>query len=172
MGPVITEAACDRIMGVIEDARSNGAGTVLTGGERLGGELADGYYVAPTVFGNVDHASSLAQNEIFGPVLSLMSFADDDEVVAKANDSDATERRAHHGLERAPHCRTAQRGNRVDQRHGHVANDAVRRVPGLAAGSSEEGGRAGIESSCVRRTCSSPSANKRIVDQSRVPSAA
>ena len=55
---------------------------------RLDGELADGYFVAPTVFGDVDHDSSLAREEIFGPVLSVLRFHDEDEVVAKANDSD------------------------------------------------------------------------------------
>ena len=44
--------------------------------------------MAPTVFGDVDHTSDLARNEIFGPVLSVLRFADEDEVVAKANDSD------------------------------------------------------------------------------------
>ena len=83
MGPVVTEAACERILGVIDRAGAEGAGTLLTGGARLGGELAGGYFVAPTVFGDVDHGSDLARNEIFGPVLSVLRFADEDEVVAK-----------------------------------------------------------------------------------------
>ena len=82
MGPVVTEQACARILGVIERARDEGAGTLLTGGSRIGGALAPGYYVAPTVFGDVDQASDLARNEIFGPVLSVLRFRDEDEVVA------------------------------------------------------------------------------------------
>ena len=72
---------------MIERAVDEGAGTLLTGGERLDGALADGYFVAPTVFGDVDHDSSLAREEIFGPVLSVLRFHDEDEVVDKANDS-------------------------------------------------------------------------------------
>ena len=87
MGPVVTEQACARILGVIDRARDEGAGTLLTGGSRLGGALADGYYIAPTVFGDVDQASDLARNEIFGPVLSILRFRDEDEVVALANDT-------------------------------------------------------------------------------------
>ncbi len=146
MGPVITEAACDRIMGVIEDARSTGAGTVLTGGERLGGELADGYYVAPTVFGNVDHSSTLARNEIFGPVLSLMSFTSDDEVVDKANDSD-------YGLGACVHTMDLERAHRIAGRleSGTVWVNGMGMSPTTPfggfkrSGFGREGGRAGIE---------------------------
>ncbi len=71
---------------VIDRARSDGA-TLLTGGTRLGGELADGWFVAPTVFGDVDHDSDLARNEVFGPVQAILRFRTDDEVLAQANDS-------------------------------------------------------------------------------------
>jgi aldehyde dehydrogenase (NAD+) len=87
MGPVVTEQACARILGVIDRARDEGAGTLLTGGSRLDGALARGYYIAPTVFGDVDQASDLARNEIFGPVLSILRFRDEDDVVALANDT-------------------------------------------------------------------------------------
>ena len=86
MGPVVTEPAMERILGVIERARSDGA-TLLSGGVRLGGELASGWFVAPTVFGDVDHGSDLARNEVFGPVQSLLRFSSEDEVLALANDS-------------------------------------------------------------------------------------
>ena len=88
MGPVVSERACERILGVIARAVDEQSGSLLTGGARLDGALADGYFVAPTVFGDVDHDSSLAREEIFGPVLSVLRFHDEDEVVAKANDSD------------------------------------------------------------------------------------
>jgi len=87
MGPVINAQACERILGVIERAHSEGAGKFLTGGGRVGGELADGYFVEPTVFGDVDNASDLAQHEIFGPVLSVMRFHDEDEAIRIANDT-------------------------------------------------------------------------------------
>jgi aldehyde dehydrogenase (NAD+) len=86
-GPVVSQAAADRILGVIEQAVSERSGELLVGGRRLGGELADGYYIEPTVFGGVDNGSTLAQNETFGPVVSVMTFGDEAEAVRIANDS-------------------------------------------------------------------------------------
>ncbi|CDO30868.1 aldehyde dehydrogenase family protein [Mycolicibacterium porcinum] len=87
MGPVISDAACDRILGFVDRARNSQAGQLLLGGDRLGGELSDGYYLPPTVFGDVDNASELAQEEIFGPVLAIMRFTDEEHAVAMANDT-------------------------------------------------------------------------------------
>jgi aldehyde dehydrogenase (NAD+) len=87
MGPVISRAACERILGVIESAAADGTGTLITGGNREGGELADGYFIRPTVFGDVDPLSPLAQQEVFGPVLSVMRFADEDEAAELANNT-------------------------------------------------------------------------------------
>ncbi len=87
MGPVISAQSCERILGVIERAKSEGAGTLLTGGGRVGGDLKGGYFIEPTVFGDVDHASDLAQNEVFGPVLSIIRFRDEAEAIALANDT-------------------------------------------------------------------------------------
>jgi aldehyde dehydrogenase (NAD+) len=86
MGPVINAVALDRILGMVERARSYG--TVLTGGERAGGELADGYFVAPTVVALPDNSGELARDEVFGPVVGVLEFDDEDEAVAIANDSD------------------------------------------------------------------------------------
>jgi acyl-CoA reductase-like NAD-dependent aldehyde dehydrogenase len=86
-GPVITEAAADRILGVIDRAVSDKAGELVTGGRRLGGELAPGYFIEPTIFANVDNRSELAQTETFGPVASVIPFADEAEAVSIANDS-------------------------------------------------------------------------------------
>jgi aldehyde dehydrogenase (NAD+) len=85
VGPVIDSRACERILGVIDRARSLGVGELLTGGQRLEGELKDGYFLEPTIFGEVDHTSDLAQNEIFGPVLSALRFTGEEEAVALAN---------------------------------------------------------------------------------------
>ena len=84
MGPVINAQACERILGVIEAAKSGGS-KLLTGGERLGGELADGYFIQPTVFSDVDNSSDLAQNEVFGPVLAVIRFRDEEEAISLAN---------------------------------------------------------------------------------------
>jgi aldehyde dehydrogenase (NAD+) len=83
VGPVVNEAACDRILGMIETAKSTKA-RVIAGGNRLD---RPGYFVEPTVFADVDHASQLAQQEVFGPVLATLPFADEDEAVRKANDT-------------------------------------------------------------------------------------
>lgn len=86
-GPVISQGAADRILGVIEQAVREGSGELIAGGRRLGGELADGYYIQPTVFAGVDNASALAQTETFGPGVSVMKFSDGAEAVRIANDS-------------------------------------------------------------------------------------
>lgn len=86
-GPVVSQAAADRILGIIDEAVANGSGELIAGGTRLGGELAQGFYIQPTVFGGVDNASALAQMETFGPVVSVMKFSDEAEAVRIANDS-------------------------------------------------------------------------------------
>jgi acyl-CoA reductase-like NAD-dependent aldehyde dehydrogenase len=86
MGPVISATACARILGVIEKAQRDGA-RLVTGGQRLNGEYAEGYFLQPTLFAEVDNNSSLGQDEVFGPVLSVMRFSTDDEAVRIANDS-------------------------------------------------------------------------------------
>ncbi|MGB6206936.1 aldehyde dehydrogenase family protein [Mycobacterium sp.] len=87
LGPVITEAAANRILSVVDEAVSTNAGELVTGGARLGGDLADGYFIEPTVFANVDNRSALAQTETFGPVVSVIPFADESEAIDVANDT-------------------------------------------------------------------------------------
>ncbi|ORV18074.1 aldehyde dehydrogenase family protein [Mycobacterium celatum] len=86
-GPVVSESAAARIMSVIDDAVSGKSGELVAGGHRIGGELADGFYIAPTVFADVDNRSALAQEETFGPVVSVMRFRDEDHAVNLANDT-------------------------------------------------------------------------------------
>ncbi len=84
--PVTAEgAAQERIIGMIERAQADGSGKLLTGGGAPRGELADGFYVEPTVFGDVDPQSELGQVEVFGPVLSLMRFHTEHEALDIAN---------------------------------------------------------------------------------------
>jgi aldehyde dehydrogenase (NAD+) len=106
MGPVISEAACARILGFVARARDGGNGKLLLGGDRLGGELSDGFYLPPTVFGDVSNQSELAQQEVFGPVLAVLRFSDEDEAVAMANDTE-------YGLAAFVHTRDMSRGVRV-----------------------------------------------------------
>jgi aldehyde dehydrogenase (NAD+) len=83
MGPVISAAACNRIVAMMDNAKTTSR--LVVGGERLGGSLADGYFVAPTAFADVEPDSELAQAEVFGPVLAITSFSDEAEAIAVAN---------------------------------------------------------------------------------------
>ena len=85
MGPVVTRGAQERILGIVERARNDGTAKLLAGGGAPGGDLAAGFYVEPTVFGDVDAASELGQVEVFGPVLSLMRFETEEEALHIAN---------------------------------------------------------------------------------------
>jgi len=87
-GPVVNEQACERILGVIDRAVAERQGQLVAGGRRVGGKLAGGYFIEPTVFANVDPGSHIAREEIFGPVLSVIRFETEDEAIAMANDSD------------------------------------------------------------------------------------
>lgn len=87
MGPVISEESADRIVGMIDDAESTGAAKVYCGGKRMGGDLAAGFFVEPTILVDVDNSSHIAQTEIFGPVLCIIPFDDEDEAIAIANDT-------------------------------------------------------------------------------------
>ncbi len=87
LGPVITAGARDRIIGVIDRAARDGA-TLVTGGKAPGGDLADGFYIEPTVFADVDPASDLARNEVFGPVLAVLKFDTEEQALALANDTE------------------------------------------------------------------------------------
>lgn len=84
IGPIVSEKQLQTIMGYIEGGRASGA-QVVAGGERLGGELAEGYFVQPTIFAHQDDALPLVQEEIFGPVVAVTPFEDWDELVARAN---------------------------------------------------------------------------------------
>ena len=121
MGPVITEAAANRILKIVRDAKSSGAGTVIMGGNRVGGDLAAGFFVEPTMLVDVDNTSAIAQTEIFGPVLCVMPFDDEDEAVALANDTQyglaAYAHTQGHGT-RPSARRLVDRGQRADQQHG------------------------------------------------------
>ena len=87
MGPVINESAVKRILGFVDRAKESGQ-RLVTGGERLGGDLADGYFVAPTLFADVDRKSEVARSEIFGPVLSFIPFDTEEEAIEIANETE------------------------------------------------------------------------------------
>ncbi|MET7771995.1 aldehyde dehydrogenase family protein [Nocardia sp. NPDC005366] len=86
-GPLVNEAALNRVTGMIDDAERNKAGRLLVGGNRMGGEFKNGYFVENTVFVDVDPGSALAQTEVFGPVLSVIPFTTEEEAVEIANNT-------------------------------------------------------------------------------------
>ncbi len=86
-GPLISGDQLERVLGYVEKGRAEGA-EVLTGGERAVRDgFENGYWMQPTVFGRVKPDATIAREEIFGPVLAAMTFSDEDEAVALANDS-------------------------------------------------------------------------------------
>ncbi|MEU6415980.1 aldehyde dehydrogenase family protein [Streptomyces spiralis] len=87
LGPVISQPQMDKVLSYIKVGRDEGA-ELLCGGQRLEGELGNGYFVQPSVFGDVTNEMRIAREEIFGPVLSILPFDDVDEAIAIANDSE------------------------------------------------------------------------------------
>jgi aldehyde dehydrogenase (NAD+) len=85
MGPLAMERQRDRVEGYIAKGLSEGA-TLATGGGRPA-HLDRGWYVEPTVFGNVDNSSTIAQEEVFGPVLLVIAADDEDDAIRIANDT-------------------------------------------------------------------------------------
>lgn len=105
LGPVISETALARIQGMVSRGVAQG-GRVVVGGERLGGDFAAGYYLPVTVLADIDPASEIARNEVFGPVLVVTPFDSEEEAVALANDSD-------YGLGAYVHTTNLARAHRV-----------------------------------------------------------
>jgi aldehyde dehydrogenase (NAD+) len=84
-GPQISRRQQERVLGYIEKGRREGARLLLGGG--VPKHLSKGFYVEPTLFADVDPRSTIAQEEIFGPVLCVIPYEDDDDAVRIANDS-------------------------------------------------------------------------------------
>jgi 1-pyrroline dehydrogenase len=84
MGSLVSEEHFQRVSGMIDRARDAGA-TILTGGEALDGP---GFFYKPSVITGVDQTSEIIQREIFGPVVTVQRFEDDDQAIAWANDVD------------------------------------------------------------------------------------
>jgi aldehyde dehydrogenase (NAD+)/betaine-aldehyde dehydrogenase len=87
MGPLINESQLDKVLRYMQLGREEGA-SMLCGGGRFSGEGYDqGLYVQPTIFDNVRNDMQIAQDEIFGPVLSVLTFSDTDDMLRQANDT-------------------------------------------------------------------------------------
>ncbi len=86
MGCLVSQAQFDKVTSYIAKGLEDGARLVTGGGRPAASELADGFFVEPTVFADVDMSMRIAREEIFGPVLSVLRWSDLDDVVAQAND--------------------------------------------------------------------------------------
>ncbi len=87
LGPLVSQTQWDRVQGYIQAGIDEGA-TLVTGGTGKPEGLDAGYYVKPTVFSNVDNSMSIARDEIFGPVLSIIGYDSEEDAIRIANDSD------------------------------------------------------------------------------------
>lgn len=106
MGPLVSAGQCDKVLTAIARGREEGAQLLAGGGVPHLQGLESGYFVEPTVFADVEDGMSLATDEIFGPVMSVLAFDEEDEVVARANGTSF-------GLAAGVFTRDLQRGHRV-----------------------------------------------------------
>jgi aldehyde dehydrogenase (NAD+) len=147
VGPLINAAACDRVMGMLDRVRSERSGKIVLGGNRAGGKLAGKNYIEPTIITEVDPKSEIAQVEVFGPVLVVQKFKDEDEAVAIANSTP-------YGLAAYIQSDSYKRVHRLAERlkaGGVYVNGATQIHPytpfgGVGfSGYGKEGGRAGLD---------------------------
>jgi len=86
VGPVTNLMQYEKVLDYIDVAIKEGAETLLGGGKATRPECGDGWFVEPTIFGRVNNQMRIAQEEVFGPVLAVIPFKDDEEAVAVGND--------------------------------------------------------------------------------------
>ncbi len=86
VGPVTTRPQYEKVLGYIDIAKKDGAKLLMGGGPATRPECGSGWFVEPTIFSGVRNSMRIAQEEVFGPVLSIIKFKDEDEAVAIAND--------------------------------------------------------------------------------------
>jgi acyl-CoA reductase-like NAD-dependent aldehyde dehydrogenase len=143
LGPLAMRRQRDRVEGLIAKGVEEGA-TLAVGGRRPG-HLSRGFFIEPTIFGNVDNSSTIAQEEIFGPVLSVIAADDEWHAIEIANDSI-------YGLNASVFTDDAARALEVARqlRSGTVGHNAFRTDFGIAfggfkqSGIGREGGREGL----------------------------
>jgi betaine-aldehyde dehydrogenase len=84
MGPLVNAAQLEKVLGYIAVAKAEGA-TLVTGGHRA---MSNGCFVQPTVFADVTDGMTLAREEVFGPVMAVLDFSDEDDVITRANNTE------------------------------------------------------------------------------------
>ena len=87
VGPITTLPQHERVLEMIDAGRKDGAKIALGGGRPAARHLKDGWFVEPTIFTGVNNRMRIAREEIFGPVLSIIPFENEDDAVAIANDT-------------------------------------------------------------------------------------
>ncbi len=87
MGPVVSESQLNRVLGYVQSGQDDGARLTLGGRRLVEGDYAKGFFVQPTVFEGVEKDMHIFQEEIFGPVLCVLPFEDEDDAVSIANDT-------------------------------------------------------------------------------------
>jgi succinate-semialdehyde dehydrogenase/glutarate-semialdehyde dehydrogenase len=88
IGPLVNEAAVQKVDGQVKDAVSKGADAVIGGSALTDGDLAQGHFYAPTVLAGVTEDMRIYREETFGPIAPVIRYDDDDDVLAMANDTD------------------------------------------------------------------------------------
>jgi aldehyde dehydrogenase (NAD+) len=86
MGAIVSQEQMQTVLGYIEAGKKEGA-KLIAGGNRVSVDGGKGFFIEPTIFGNVNNNMRIAQEEIFGPVLATLSFDDIDQVIAQANNN-------------------------------------------------------------------------------------
>ncbi|HTP18577.1 MAG TPA: aldehyde dehydrogenase [Solirubrobacteraceae bacterium] len=133
MGPLASERQRDRVLGYVDKGLREGA-TLATGGGRPA-HLERGWFIEPTVFGNVDNSSTIAREEIFGPVLSVIPAENENDAVRVANDTI-------YGLNASVFTDDVERARVVagELRSGTVGHNAFRTDFGIAFGGFKQSG--------------------------------
>jgi betaine-aldehyde dehydrogenase len=106
MGPLVNASQRDKVLGYVDIGKSDGARLVTGGNAVTVAGMEGGYFVEPTVFADVTDTMRIAREEIFGPVMCVLGFHDEDEVIARANDTEF-------GLSAGVFTRDLSRGHRV-----------------------------------------------------------
>jgi aldehyde dehydrogenase (NAD+) len=151
-GPIINTRQLGRVMGYIDKGQEEGARLVF-GGDRPGGELQSGNFVNPTLFADVDNTMTIAQEEIFGPVLSVIPFTEEEEAIRIANDTT-------YGLGAGVQTSDVKRAIRVAKalRAGTIGVNGFSVMPNTpfggykTSGLGREGGRESIEAFTETKT--------------------
>ncbi|MEP0409333.1 MAG: aldehyde dehydrogenase family protein, partial [Roseibium sp.] len=106
IGPLVSKPQLDKVLGYMEIGKQEGARLVCGGGSADVAALPDGFFVQPTAFADVKDSMRIAREEIFGPVMCVLDFDDEDDVIARANDTEF-------GLAAGVFTKDIQRAHRV-----------------------------------------------------------